>query len=261
MKRYIILICFIFVIQIGHSQDKFYMNKDYFVLNESLTYNIYYNWGFIWIRAGEATLTTRKVDLNGKSVIRLMMEGRTKSSFDKFYYVRDSLISYIDPESFEPIQYEKMTHEGNWNAVERYYYKKLSNGSYRVVCEVVKNGKIYPIQVDTTYNNGFDMVATTYYFRMANPKCLFNKTDRTAYLRMNDGEYTVDVRYVKEDKIKIRKIHGKHSSRMFKIKPVAGKVYKGDKYINLWVSDDSLRVPLYIESPISVGNVKAVLKE
>ena len=31
--------------------------------------------------------------------------------------------------------------------------------------------------------------------------------------------------------------------------------------MNVWVSDDANRIPLLIESPVSVGSIKAVLKE
>ena len=31
--------------------------------------------------------------------------------------------------------------------------------------------------------------------------------------------------------------------------------------MNVWVTDDENKIPLLIESPVSVGSVKAVLKE
>ena len=41
---------------------------------------------------------------------------------------------------------------------------------------------------------------------------------------------------------------------------VAGNVFKDGNQMTLWVSDDANKLPLLIESPISVGSVKAVLK-
>jgi hypothetical protein len=41
---------------------------------------------------------------------------------------------------------------------------------------------------------------------------------------------------------------------------VGGKVFKDGDKMTLWVSDDSNKIPLIIESPVSIGSIKAVLK-
>ena len=41
---------------------------------------------------------------------------------------------------------------------------------------------------------------------------------------------------------------------------VEGSVFKKGDHMTIWVSDDHNRIPLLIESPITVGSVKAVLK-
>jgi hypothetical protein len=42
---------------------------------------------------------------------------------------------------------------------------------------------------------------------------------------------------------------------------IAGNVFKDDAKMTVWVSDDQNRIPVLIESPVSVGSVKMVLKE
>ena len=41
---------------------------------------------------------------------------------------------------------------------------------------------------------------------------------------------------------------------------ISGEVFEEGTEMNIYVSDDNNRVPLLIESPVSVGSVKAVLK-
>ena len=41
---------------------------------------------------------------------------------------------------------------------------------------------------------------------------------------------------------------------------IAGNVFKEDSKMTVWVSDDQNRIPVLIESPVSVGSVKVVLK-
>ena len=43
----------------------------------------------------------------------------------------------------------------------------------------------------------------------------------------------------------------------FAVEVIAGSVFKGDESVTLWVSDDKNHIPLEIESPITVGKVKA----
>ena len=42
---------------------------------------------------------------------------------------------------------------------------------------------------------------------------------------------------------------------------IAGEVFSDDTKMTVWVSDDQNKIPLLIESPVSVGSVKMVLKE
>lgn len=41
---------------------------------------------------------------------------------------------------------------------------------------------------------------------------------------------------------------------------VEGKVFKKGDHMTMWVSNDRNKIPLLIESPVSVGSIKAVLK-
>ena len=64
---------------------------------------------------------------------------------------------------------------------------------------------------------------------------------------------------VDRKKKKIKKL-GKFKTIKVVPELIVGEVFKEGDKMNIWVSDDENRVPLMIESPISVGSVKAVLK-
>jgi len=72
--------------------------------------------------------------------------------------------------------------------------------------------------------------------------------------------YDIDVVYagIEEEK-RVRGV-GKCSTLLFKPKLVVGNIFKDNEGMNVWVSNDENRIPLMIESPISVGSVKVVLK-
>jgi len=48
---------------------------------------------------------------------------------------------------------------------------------------------------------------------------------------------------------------------MFKPQLVKNDLFPDGGEMNIWVSDDKNRLPLLIESPLSVGSVRAVLKK
>ena len=54
---------------------------------------------------------------------------------------------------------------------------------------------------------------------------------------------------------------GKYNTLKFQPQVIAGNVFDDDSKMSVWVSDDLNRIPLLIESPVSVGSVKVVLKE
>ena len=54
---------------------------------------------------------------------------------------------------------------------------------------------------------------------------------------------------------------GKYKTLKFQPDVIAGEVFKEDAKMSVWVSDDQNRIPLLIETPVSVGSVKMVIKE
>ena len=60
---------------------------------EVLQYSLYYNWKFIWVRAGSATMSILRTNYKGTPAYRthLMMKG-TKEA-DGYFVLRDTLLS------------------------------------------------------------------------------------------------------------------------------------------------------------------------
>jgi hypothetical protein len=59
---------------------------------------------------------------------------------------------------------------------------------------------------------------------------------------------------------KVRKL-GKFRCLKFSGYLVEGDIFKGGEDLELWVTDDKNRIPVWIESPIKVGKIKARLVE
>ena len=71
--------------------------------------------------------------------------------------------------------------------------------------------------------------------------------------------FPINVRYDGKEKKDIKEL-GKFNTIRIIPDLVEGNVFKKGDYMKLWVSDDKNKIPLLIESPVSIGSIKAVLK-
>ena len=98
--HYLILSAFLYFPFICRAQLLCHIDEKAFLPGEKLQYQLYYNWGFVWIQAGTAEFKVCLTTCHKKPAYQLMVSGRTQKSFDSFYKVRDTIISYVDTENF-----------------------------------------------------------------------------------------------------------------------------------------------------------------
>lgn len=86
----------------------------------------------------------------------------------------------------------------------------------------------------------------------------FNKYkpgDKIPFTMFLDNEvYNLYIRYMGKETIKTK--YGKFRAIRFKPLLVQGTIFEGGEKMEVWVSDDGNKIPLRVESPISVGSVK-----
>ena len=62
------------------------------------------------------------------------------------------------------------------------------------------------------------------------------------------------IRYMGKENIKTK--YGKFRAIKFKPLLLKGTIFEGGEKMTVWVSDDGNKIPVRIESPISVGSIK-----
>jgi hypothetical protein len=227
--------------------------------NEQLSYVLYYNLSFIWIKAGVCDFSIKPVQLSNGNKLKLMANGYTDPSFEAFFYVRDTFISYVDPSTLIPSTAFKFTHEDKWVGSDTYKFKKVEEG-WEVTTQLMRKGQWKSAEISQTINGGFDLLTSIYRLRcMDNPALYKVGAKNSIAVRMDDGEYWVQLNYLGKQQVKLHKI-GTVSAHYFQLSLVAGKVFKRGDYLKMWISDDGNHIPLMIESPIRVGKLKAVIE-
>ena len=71
---------------------------------------------------------------------------------------------------------------------------------------------------------------------------------------IDDKVYNLYIRYLGKETIKTR--YGKFRAIKFKPLLIQGTIFEGGEQMVVWVTDDKNKIPVRIESPISVGSVK-----
>ncbi|MFT4759346.1 MAG: hypothetical protein ACI9XO_002019 [Paraglaciecola sp.] len=105
------------------------------------------------------------------------------------------------------------------------------------------------------------MLSIVYFTR--NFDSLNYQTDDEFSIKLFVDKETWDLEIVYKDKEYGRYVKGLGYFNTLKFSPqvIQGNVFSDNTAVNMWVTNDENRVLLEIESPVSVGSVKAILKD
>jgi len=222
---------------------------------EKIKYVMTYNWFLVWTDVGEVTFEVRETEKNNQQAYHLIGKGKSYPFYDWFYEVRDIYESWVDPESLRPIYYKRDVNEGGYHIDITYDYNWQDTLAY---AESKKTRK--PMKLDTIKMPPctFDIMSIIYHARTID----FTKYDKDEKIPLNlllDSQIeNIYIRYQGKEEKRVRGL-GKFNTIKFTGYLVKGDVFEGGEDLKVWVTDDKNRIPVWIESPIKVGKIKARL--
>ncbi len=235
------------------------VNNSTFKDGEAVGYDVYYNWGFIWIHAGNAKFSVREMTYKQKPAYLFHVAGNSLNTFDKFYHVRDTLFSIADKKTLLPMYYKRVTREDSYWAEDEYYFTETGKKTTLITdCKRRKGRR----NIDTL---SFDKTVTdliTVFYRIRNidyNKMKINEKHPFSIVYDDDDkEFNLYFKYVGKEEVELK--NGK-KYRCLKIQPllIKGQVFKDEDGMTIYLSDDKNRIPIYIESKIRVGSIKVML--
>ena len=225
-----------------HYQDQCSVRNTAFKAGERITMTVYYAVAGVYVNAGTATFTNTLETLNNKPVYHIVGEGKTNSSYDFLYKVRDKYETYIDTTTMQPLKFIRNVNEGG--------YKKYQNVTFnKTASTAVTNDGVFKVPTCVQ-----DVVSAVFYARNVDFSNL-QPNDKISFSMFLDNEvFNMYIRYLGQETVKTK--YGKF--RTFKFKPllIKGTIFEGGEQMTVWVTADMNRIPVRIESPISVGKVK-----
>ena len=138
-KRFFIALC-VTLLSLTTSHAQCTMNNTAFQSGEYLTYNLYFNWKFVWVKVGVASMSTVKNNYQGKEAYRCSLITRGNGKLDAVFTMRDTLLSYLSTQ-LVPLYFRKGAEEGKHYTIDEVFYTYTSDRcNMRMFRKKDKNG-------------------------------------------------------------------------------------------------------------------------
>lgn len=218
---------------------------------EQLTYKVYYNWQFIWIPAGEVQFTV----IETEDSYEFNVTGKTFSSYDPFFKVRDHYYSSVDKYTGQPQYFVRKVQEGKYERYDSLSFDQANGLIHEYYGKTMATAKYFKFEMDDCTQ---DMVSILYHLRNFETKHIQPGNDLPINVFFDKEYFDLDIKVSDIYKGRIKGI-GKHEMIHLSPQIVTGNVFKEGNEMSIYVCNDESKIPLLIESAVSVGSVKAVL--
>lgn len=203
-------------------------------------------------KAGNATLSVQNSTYKGNPVYHVVGKGWTTGAIKWFFKVEDRYESYFDKKTILPYKFIRKIDEGGHTKDIQIEFDQQNQKA------TVNNIKHNNTKVFQTKPNVQDMVSMYYYLRNNIEVSDLKIGDEIKTDMFFDEEnYGFKLKYLGEEIISTD--FGKVKSLKFRPYVMAGRVFKEEESLTLWVSKDKNKVPLRVKADLAVGSLRADL--
>lgn len=253
MKRLLNYICFAFLLTSFSAPNNGYrvVKNNSFTTGEQLEYRVHYG----IINAGVATM---KIDdrihtINGRPSYKIDVYGKSVGVFDLFTKIRDNWGAYVDTAALLPHRGYRNIEEGRYRKYEIVDFDQV-NGKAKMTWLDRDTKRPKETKQFVTPTEVLDMVSGYYYLRTLNFS-QYRPGDIIALEAFFDEEmYDFKIRYIRKEKLKTAV--GEINAIVLRPIIPENKLFKGEDAIEVWISDDTNRIPLKIKASMFVGAVE-----
>ena len=220
---------------------------------EKLVYKAYYNWQFVWVPAGEAVFQVKE----SPDHYEIIVTGKTYTSYDYFFRVRDYFYSKIDKNTLLPQNFVRMVEEGDYRKFDSLSFDHQSKKAISFNGKSRKEASKKIITYDQCIH---DLLSVLYFMRNINVSSHKIGDQIPVKMLFDEEIYPIKVRYTGKEANKNIKGLGNYNTITVVPDLITGNVFKDGNKMKVWVSDDNNKIPLLIESPLTVGSAMAILQ-
>jgi len=244
MKYLLLILCSFFILQSSFAQEKgAFQDGEWFQFEMSYS-------GFL--KAGNATLEVNESKYKGKPVYHVVGKGWTSGFISWFFKVKDHYESYFDKTTGLPYKSIRQIDEGGHTKDIEIEFDHANNMAH------VNNKKHNTKETFVTEKDVQDMVSAFYYLRNNYDTNAIKEGDVVSLNMFFDEEnFKFRLKFLGRETIRTK--FGKVKTLMFRPYVMAGRVFKEQESLTLWVSADENKIPLKIKADLRVGSLRANL--
>lgn len=228
-----------------------------FISGERVTYDLYFNWKFVWVKAGEASLATNTTTYNNEPALQMDLLSLTSKRADLFFKMRDTL-TCIMTQYLEPTYFRKGALEGRRYTVDQAWFSYKDGLAYVKQKRVHKDGEVQEME----YNDSrciYDMLSILAQARSYDIKD-YLPGDKIKFL-MATGKKVEEQTLIYRGKESIE-VQNDDVYRCLKFSLVEyNKKNEEEEVITFYITDDLNHLPVRLDMYLNFGSAKAFLKD
>lgn len=230
-----------------------------FQSGEFLTYDLRFNWKFVWIKVGSASMSTVKSTYKGQPAFRTSLVCRTSPSLDHLFTLRDTLLCYCDAETMAPLYHRKGALEGSRYYVDELWYTYPKGNCHLKMHSINSRGEHKWKEAE--YKNCiYDMMSI--FLTARNYDASKMKKGDVIPLPITDATtvHNAWMTYRGKETFKIDTTKEKFRCLVFSFYQKDKGDKKAKELIRFYVTDDDNHIPVRLDMFLSFGSAKAFLK-
>lgn len=226
-----------------------------FKSGETLIYDLYFNWKFIWVKVGTASMNITQTVYEGKPSYRTRLITRGSEKADNFFVLRDTLVSYVGTD-LVPYYFRKGAEEGKAYRLDETWFSYKQGVNHIRQRHQGKRGDVH-LSADSSSTCIYDMLSMLLRARSFDASN-FKKGHKIRFL-MADGKKCDWQTLVYRGKKTFRIENTSTSYRCLVFSFVEYEDKKEKEVITFYVTDDDNHLPVRLDMFLNFGTAKAYL--
>jgi len=228
-----------------------------FKSGEFLAYDLYFNWQFVWVKVGAASMSTVMTTYNGSPAYRTSLITKGNDKLDGVFVMRDTLTSYCNFSDLSPLYYRKGAMEGKRYYVDELWYS-YPEGKPKVKMHRINSHGKHGWKEQEFNECIYDMMSI--FLRARNFDASKMKKGDVIPMPITDAKSSIDSWLVYQGKENYKIDGSTEKFRCLVFSFIEREDGKDNELIRFYITDDENHMPVRLDMHLSFGSAKAYLR-
>ncbi len=223
---------------------------------EFLYYDLHFNWKFIWVKVGTASMSTVMSTYNGQPAYRTSLITRGNNKLDNIFVMRDTLLAYCS-QDLTPLYFRKGAREGRRYYVDEIWYSYPKGNCHLKQHRIEDDGN--SVWKQSEYQDCiYDMMSIFLRARNFDTEAL--KVGENIPMPISDAKRLSNswLKYRGKENFKMDGSGEKYRCLVFSF--YEREDGKNHELLRFYVTDDQNHIPVRLDMFLSFGSAKAFLR-